>query len=337
MSSEAGNLLSRALVVVTGCLLLAAVGCSEQPKIVDAEDPADFGAAGGAAPGKPGTTSANKPSTAATGASGSGSKVGSTSASTRGGDADGDDAADDGLNYGWVKLENAPFGLGKTPNSMLRRPLLVTLKGDEAMVGKGYVMRSSLHTAFVDVAIAITNSDAVMRCFIKAQDVVWRTEDGEVIPGEAHEITYLSGSVADAGGTPTTTCLGPGEKGYFLERQPTQQGMDSIFDTLAEVELTLSTSESKFERPQYRVLPIKWSGSASQLTVTFENMGIAAAPVDLGEAQFIMTDADGLPLTWGFLDVDRRVTILPASSQIQLKSPVFFDGKVSNMLVSFAY
>jgi hypothetical protein len=339
MSIEAGNLLSRSLVVVTGCLILAAVGCSEQPRIVEPEDPDGFGAAGGAAPGKPGTPASGKPDTTAMGAGGSGAKVGATSAGGRGGDAEDDDAdtADDGVNYGWVKFENAPFGQGKTPNAMLRRPLTVTLNGDEAMVGKGYVMRSSLKTAFVDVAIAITNSDAVMRCFIKAEDVVWKTESGKVIPGDSHEITYLSGSVADSEGTPTTTCLGPGEKGYFLESQATQQGMDSIFETLAEVELTLSSSESEFDRPQYRVLPIKWSGSASQLTVTFENMGLQSAPVDLGEAQFIMTDADGLPLTWGFLDLDRRVTILPASSQIQLKSAVYFDGKVSNMLVSFGY
>lgn len=246
-------------------------------------------------------------------------------------------ASDDGLNYGWVNFENAPFGQGKTPNAQLRRPLEVTILGEETMVGKGYVMRSSLTTAYADVAITITNSSPETRCFIKAQDVIWRTADGDEIPGDSHAMTYLSGSVANANGTPTTTCLAPGERGYFLEVQAAEKGQPSLFDVLAEVELTLSSSTSRFERPQYRVLPIKWSGSASSLSVTFENMGLMPAPVDLGEGQFIMTDADGLPLTWGFLDVDRRVTMLPPGSEVVLKSDVYYDGKVSNMLVSFGY
>jgi hypothetical protein len=317
--------------------MCAAVGCSEQPKIIDAEDSADFGAAAG----NPRAQASGKPIATTTGTSGSGSRMGATSAARRGGqaedDADDESLPDDGLNYGWVKFENAPFGQGKTPNAMLRKSLTIKLNGDDAMVGAGYVTRSSLSSPRVEVAIAIVNSDPQMRCFIKAQDVVWKTKSGEVIPGETHETTYLSGSVADSDGTPTTTCLGPREKGYFLETQATQQGMASLFDTLAEVEVTLSTSERKLARPQYRVLPIKWSGSASHLAVTFENMGTMAAPVDLSEAQFIMTDADGLPLTWGYLGVDRRVTILPASSQLQLQAEVYFDGKVSNMLVSFGY
>lgn len=335
MFISVGNLLSRSFTFVAGCSLLAAVGCSQEPKIVDGELPPDLGAAGGASVEADNSRSSGNATTQ--GGAGSGAKTGTTSNTSSREGATAEAPAGDEPNFGWVKFENAPFGQGKTPNAQLRKPLKVTILGDETMVGKGYVMRSSLTTQYVDVALAISNSNAEMRCFIKAQDVVWKTADGAEIPGEGHAMTYLSGSVGDSSGTPTTTCLGPGEKGYFLEIQAAEKGQPSLFDTLAEVELTLTSSTSRFERPQYRVLPTKWSGSASSLSVTYKNMGIMAAPVDLGEGQFIMTDADGLPLTWGFLDVDRRVTILPAGGDVVLKADVYYDGKVSNMLVSFGY
>ncbi len=341
MFISVGNLLSRSLTLVVGCSVLAALGCSTEPKIVDSEEPSELEAAGASAEPRNPRASSGKSSAASQGSAGSGAKSGTTSNASSPGDAedaeDAEDAADDGLNYGWVKFENAPFGRGKTPNAQLRRPLQVTILGDEAMVGKGYVMRSSLDTSYIHVAIAISNSDSQMRCFVKAQDIVWRTEEGDEIPGDSHAMTYLSGSAGESSGTLTTTCLAPGEKGYLLELQAMAKGDDSLFETLAEVELTLSSSDSKFERPNYRVLPVKWSGSASSLSVTFQNMGIMAAPVELGEGQFIMTDADGLPLTWGFLDVDRRLTILHPGGEVVLKSEIYYDGKVSNMLVSFGY
>jgi hypothetical protein len=329
-------------LLIVGCLLVAAIGCSDKPKVVDAE--AAEGAAGGAA-GVGGTRAGNAGSKSAAAVAGKGGSRATVPAADVAGSGDetqttgAEEAVDSAEeNYGWEKFERTPFGEGKTPNSELRRQLKVTIIGDDTtMTGRGYVMRSSLGASYVDVALAITNSNADLLCFIKAESVVWKTADGKVIAGDGHALTYLSGSVGDSDGSPTTTCLGPGEKGYFLEIQSAEPGMDSLFDTLAEVELMLSSSESSFERPEYRVLPLRWKGSTNELEVTFKNLGTASAPIELAQGEYILTDADGLPLTWGFLDVDTGLELLGPGELLVLKSDIYYDGKASNMLVSFGY
>jgi hypothetical protein len=339
MSVKASRVLSRLLIA--WCLSVAAVGCTEKRRIVDAET--DGGVAGSAPTASMRAGSGGSESAAAV--AGKGGSLATVSADAAGSDeeaqADEDEAPvpSPEENYGWVKFEHTPFGEGKTPNTQLRHSLKVTIVGDEStMTGKGYVMRSSPTTSYVDVAIAITNRNPELRCFVRSESVVWKNADGSEIAGDGHEtMTYLSGSVGDSNDSPTTTCLGPGEKGYFLEIQSTQPGMESLFDSLAEVELMLSSSTSSFERPKYRVLPTRWQGSKNQLEVTFKNMGLASAPIERAQGEFILTDADGLPLTWGFLGVETGLTLLAAGSSLVLKSDVYFDGKASNMLVSFGY
>jgi hypothetical protein len=319
-------------------LVIAASGCSEKPKVVDAEPIED--AAGSVAMGR-----AKNPAGAAAGA-GSGGNAGSGEVATSAA-ASGEESsevsdvptaeAETEHDYGWVKFEHTPFGEGKTPNADLRRQVKVTMLGETAMDGKAYVMRSSSTTSYVDVALAISNSNPDLRCFVKAESVVWKTADGAVIPGDDHALTYLSGSVGNSSDSPTTTCLGPGEKGYLLEIQGTQSGMDSLFDTLAEVELTLTASGSSFERPKYRVLATSWEGSKDKLEVTFKNLGIASAPIELGQGEYILTDADGKPLSWGFLDAHTGLTALGPGEKLVLTSDIYYDGKASNLLVSFGY
>jgi len=312
--------------------VVGAIGCTEERRIVDAEPIED--AAGAAAAGRGAAKSGSAGASAAFAAAGS-----SEQSDTASDEADAaESAAPEEENYGWVKFERTPFGEGRTPNAQLRRQIKVTMVGDTTMLGKGYVMRSSATTSYVDVALAISNSDPELRCFVKAEAVTWKTASGEVIElGDESQSTYLSGSVGDSDSSPTTTCLGPGEKGYFLEIQSTPPGMKSLFDSLAEVELTLAVSASRFERPKYRVLPISWQGTTDELAVTFENMGMASAPIELAQGQFILTDGDGLPLTWGFLDIQTGLTQLGFGQTLLLKSDVYYDGKASNMLVSFGY
>jgi hypothetical protein len=314
--------------------VLAANGCTEERRVVDAEPMEE--AAGAAAVGRSPAKSG--------GAGASGSQAFAAAGSSEQSDTASDEpeaaksVTPEKENYGWVKFERTPFGEGRTPNTQLRRQIKVTMVGDTTMLGKGYVMRSSATTSYVDVALAISNSNPELRCFVKAESVTWKTASGDVIElGDESQSTYLSGSVGDSSDSPTTTCLGPGEKGYFLEIQSTPPGMKSLFDSLAEVELTLAVSASSFVRPKYRVLPISWQGTTDELAVTFENMGMASAPIELAQGQFILTDGDGLPLTWGFLDIETALTQLGFGQRLVLKSDVYYDGKASNMLVSFGY
>jgi hypothetical protein len=241
-------------------------------------------------------------------------------------------------NYGWVKFVRTPLGYGKTSNAQLRRKLKVTLLGELAVDATGYVMRSSLATSYVDVVLAISNTGAELRCFVEAETVTWKTATGEVVSGDEQQMTYLSGSVADADHhSPTTTCLGPGETGYFLETGSAPPGAKPLFDSLNEVELTLAASASRFVRPKYRVLPISWQGTTDELAVTFENMGTAPAPIELAQGQFVLTDGDGLPLAWGLLEIRTGLTMLGTGQTLLLKADVPYDGKASNMLVTFGY
>jgi hypothetical protein len=338
------NTLRLLLMLLSSCWVgLGLLGCAEKRKIVDAIEPVGAEAAGRAA----GADAASvRASAGVSGAAGTSANESEAAAEPAAPAADGGQASPANEppevgsaeeSYGWVKFEHAPFGEGKTPNSDLRRQIQLTMHAETTMSGHAYVMRSSLTTPYVDVAFVISNSNPGLRCFVKAESIAWKAADGTLIPGDEHQMTYISGSVANSNDSPTTTCLGPSEKGYFLEIQATQEGMGSLFDRLAEIELTLSVSPSSFERPGYRVLPTAWQGSKNKLMVTFKNMGIQPAPLELGQGEFILTDGDGQPLTWGFLDVDTGLSALGSGEKLVLTSDIYYDGKSSNMLVSFGY
>jgi hypothetical protein len=333
------------LILLVSCpLVLAAVGCSDKRRVVDSVEAGETaGSAAGSAAGRAG---GHAGASGAAGAGRSQADAPAGSPNVMAAADSGDSASEDNLpaadastegNYGWVKFEHTPFGEGRTPNSELRRQIKLTMLGETTMTGNAYVMRQSLVTPYVDVAFVISNSNPDLRCFVKAESVLWKTADGTVIPGDEHQMTYISGSVGNSNDSPTTTCLGPGEKGYFLEIQATQDGMDSLFETLAEIELTISYSSSSFERPGYRVLPTTWQGSKDKLTVTFKNMGVQPAPIELRQGEFILTDGEGLPLTWGFLDVETGLIALGSGEKLVMTSDIYYDGKASNMLVSFGY
>jgi hypothetical protein len=85
------------------------------------------------------------------------------------------------------------------------------------------------------------------------------------------------------------------------------------------------------------VLPTSWKGSIEQVEITFKNMGSAAAPIEIGQGEYILTDESGLPLAWGFLDIVTGLTKLGGGESVKATADIFYDGKASNMLVAFGY
>ena len=240
---------------------------------------------------------------------------------------------------GWNELIGAHIGSGKQSGADLRRSVRVNMFGDDSsyMLGRAFVTRSSVTSIGTDLVIEVTNVGDQLRCFVQADAVKRKDADGKSLPG-TFDFIYVSGSnaVDSVGGT--DTCLGPNETGYFLDITLQTTDMGSLYDLLAEVDLTITSDPADdYERPQYRLVPTAYSVQGEQLQVTLVNEGSAAAPLrEDSNLRYMLLDDAGDPLDWGFLDVDTLSDVPPGES-ITASSDIYYAGSASRLRVLADY
>jgi len=114
-------------------------------------------------------------------------------------------------------------------------------------------------------------------------------------------------------GVYTGTCLGPGETGYLLGRSASGN-----YASITGVLPRLSAAGTTFGLPKALVIPRIYDfdikGNSWEIEVM--NVGSASADLTKGSHRAVYFASDGLPLTWGFLDVIANPVLAPSRTGI---------------------
>lgn len=227
-------------------------------------------------------------------------------------------------------LADAPLGSGEAEVEALRKEVTVNLadKNPNFELGPFYALRKSVDTQTLYWVLPVTNVGDETRCFIKIVDAIFRDETDSVLSAEMGQ--FVDGSVGVLSSVYTNTCLAPDETGYI---QGIQRGDNApVYSTLETVDIARIEARSDIPTaPATQVIPQSYAVSmAGELVVSAENEGDRLGYVT--DALYTLLDAEGRPLSWGFLDrsADWDGEISPGEVR-RLETDIRYQGRAEKI------
>ncbi len=234
-------------------------------------------------------------------------------------------------------VQGAPFGLGYFEGSCeVRRrvPVVVAGAATDLTVGdQASLLRASPLLSITATAIVpVRNDGATILCSGLSIDVRLIGAGGAFISSEQ---TDLVGSVANFPVGGSKDCLGPGESGFVQGGAIDTALARPLWDEVTRVEVFVNELYDASTRPGGALVPRSYTVTPDIVTVTYENVGTAAARTGgvANTGELLLLDSDGLPVDWGFFDTDApEVTIPPGGTGTVTSVDLpHFTGRVSSL------
>jgi hypothetical protein len=172
--------------------------------------------------------------------------------------------------------------------------------------GEAYVMRADASDESAYLTLSVENVGSTYLCFIKGEKLAWRSADGTPLvstSGAGLDFDYLDGAVGElSSGAYTSTCLGPGNRGYFGGIKLGSE-TNRIYSNVASVEMTIAAPSPG--KPALGVLmPTGYRVcSASGFQLVLGNSGAGPVEYRVGSiAWVVFVDQNELPVGWTYVD-----------------------------------
>lgn len=257
-------------------------------------------------------------------------------------------------NSALCSLTEGTIGLGAASNAdLLQKQATVTLTNSNSdfTLGVPYITRATSHLENSFWVLPVTNVGSQDYCSVTIQGIVLKSADGATLSKSGLDYAYATGSNHISTvilGFYDNTCLIAGETGYFL-------GIElSLYSDIAEIAVDRieATATTVSDDLVSRVIPqaIAFNTSTHELSMTVQNESSATKELSASFNKYILLDADGLPLLWGFflglspntdhsiaagasLDIDDQSAGLYAGSAVEVIGFLAFgDGASSDVL-----
>jgi hypothetical protein len=112
----------------------------------------------------------------------------------------------------------------------------------------------------------------------------------------------------------------------------------NAFEAIAQLEFSLSSSTGEYERPDFKLVPQRYVVDADRIQIELLNEGIAKAPIDeLTLVEYVLLDAEGLPIDMGYLEASTTGPSVPAGGTLTADDTYYFTGASARMKVLAAY
>jgi hypothetical protein len=202
-------------------------------------------------------------------------------------------------------LTGPAIGSGTTTNSALQKALSVSVAGPSAVlpVGRAFALRADSTSESTRVVVEVRNTGKTARCFITATGLELRDGAGATVI--SRPTTFVQGSVGQVGpgNKPilTDTCLAPGEAGWLMTIFLAPKG-EQLFSRAQSVVFRWdNASGDAILTPVPKLTPTGYRVATGAIDVAFTNDGAGAALLSEHFSKYLLLDAEGLPLFWGFL------------------------------------
>ncbi|MBW1878721.1 MAG: hypothetical protein JRI25_12120 [Deltaproteobacteria bacterium] len=154
--------------------------------------------------------------------------------------------------------------------------------------GAASLVRSS--SSYIRLMIPVTNLTIVPRCFVKLENLRYLDAAGNELHREDYE--YVEGMAMVLSTVLTSTCLGPGQTGYFLDIvEMDYDQIDHIAFDIGEPHLGGSENEAETVPTQYAV-------TGNEIDITVSHLGGPAT--SLSVSPWMLVDDSGVPVNWGY-------------------------------------
>jgi hypothetical protein len=218
-----------------------------------------------------------------------------------------------------AELAGAPLGDGSLANSALSKPLTVSVPTPNPRFQVVSARALGPGKALL-WAIAVKSLSTDLDCGVAASITI---KDAASTTVASDKAGIVNGSVGVI--DPTTwsdNCLQPGETGWIFGIMLSDT--IDLYAAATSIELSL-TSTGIGTLPPARVVPVAYQISGSNLTVTARNDGPGMAQVTRdGFSMYLLLDAAGTPLDWGFLDDAVSPELLAPGATTSLTTNTFF-------------
>jgi len=214
-----------------------------------------------------------------------------------------DDGSDTGRDPGpapaggnnWACMSNGDFPAATIDDPSLRKVIPYAVNGESERLDLGpmTVSRNSTTSGFMRTHLPVTNISDTQWCFIQIEELAF---SGGGIELANSDFDFVQGSVGNIGnGLYTSTCLAPGESGYFFEITEVD------FESVNEASFTLEEPDSIGIPPGQSLLPTGYEVEGSDADITVEHVE-GEEPIAVDSSLWLLLDASGEPVSWGFAD-----------------------------------
>jgi hypothetical protein len=219
-----------------------------------------------------------------------------------------------------AELAKGDVGTKASPVASVRKQLGVNLLAalpEGLVLGQAYGTHLFATGKNLDTIIPVTNNGTKLWCGVHTARVIYKDAGGAMV-FTSSDMNPVNGTVAAVGTLWTSTCLGPGETGYFLDIQNYQA--DTMIDLYAstaslDVEIKIVTTGQALDA---RVLPVAYQYQPGKFTLQVKNVGARAARLKK-YSSFIVFDAEG-PVAWELLSPVLPDQVLVASDTAVLQN-----------------
>jgi hypothetical protein len=189
-------------------------------------------------------------------------------------------------------LSNGEVGTKASPVMALRKRLTVNVIGGVPpgfTLGQAWGMRLAANTRALDYVVPITNNTGELWCGVHTAQVVLKDAMGAVVYAvKMDETNPVTGTVAVVGTLWTSSCLLPGQTGYFLDIQGPENGNPADYYTPT-VSLDLKIDKiAPGVRAPAQVLPTGYMYRPGSFVVQVKNDGPGLARLKM-YSNFILT------------------------------------------------
>jgi hypothetical protein len=200
-------------------------------------------------------------------------------------------------------LSNGDVGTKASPVMALRKRLNVNVIGGMPpgfTLGQAWGMRLAPNSRALDYVLPITNNTAELWCGVHTAQVVLKNAmDGVVFAVKADETNPVTGIVGVVGTLWTSSCLAPGQTGYFLDIQgPEQADPADYYTPTVSLDLKIDKIAPGVRAPA-QVIPTGYTYRPGSFVVQVKNDGPSLARIKM-YSNFILFDDAG-PVAWELL------------------------------------
>jgi len=233
------------------------------------------------------------------------------------------------------------LGIESENNSDLSKPITVTQNSADFEIGHATITRDEIQGSFFYVTIQYKNVSTQVLCDITLSNIQYQSvTNGTTTNLASTSAGYVLGNYGKMnGGLRRSNCLAPGQTGYFLDG--IQDDGSFTFDDLNSVDIADVGVTVTDKISDVQILPQSY-------TVTVDSNGVTANVMVRNKTdydyliyspgcKYILLDARGMPLIWGYFLTDPTTVDIPPNGSVTIPGGVYFAGSAKKMVVYLVY
>ncbi len=240
-------------------------------------------------------------------------------------------------------LSGTQVGNQSEDNAVLSKSLAFNQPSSDLQIERATISRDKSTDTINYMAVEVTNISQQLLCQITLGNMSYQMTGTGGVPVTVYQTSEtVMGDIGEqADGTRVSGCLTPGQTGFVLDGFP--QVNTFTYDNVSSVAISNVTVVVADHIAPVTVMPLSYAITGTSATgnlivnVSVQNQSGASETVNALASRYLLLDATGAPLIWGYLMNDPATDPLTynmtSGETVQMPGAIFFAGSAAKMLV----